>query len=146
MVHYTTVQLCDAIPSARCVTREVRVVLWGIVEAVAIDDTDSPVFYSRTSPDYSVSVLDTKISLLAPCESSQGNSYLSAPNCEEVLEAADTSYHRNIDSNDGRDINFNIDDLLPAAFGSSKKSSNQKKKKKQKLKKSLQARKENTGN
>lgn len=155
MVHYTTVQLCDAIPSARCVTREVRIVLWGIVEAVAIDDADSPVFYrktcpaysktspaysptspaySKTSPDYTISVLDTKISLPVPCESSQGNSYLTAPNCQEELEAVDISYHGNIDSNDGRDIYFNIDDLLPAAFGSSKKSFNQKKKKKAKAK------------
>ena len=134
MVHYTTAQLCDAIPSARCVTREVRIVLWGIVEAVATDDADSPVFYSKTSPDDSDSVLDPKISLLAPCESNQGNSYLSAPNGEEGLEAADISYDGNTDFNYGKDIYFNIDDLLPAAFGSSKKSLNQKKKKKKKAK------------
>jgi hypothetical protein len=138
MVHCSSVNLNDANPSAKAITRNVRIVLWGIVEMVAIRKVESSDCNNIVSVKDSGGFLDTETLIPASGKANGGSSDLSQANGVGAIEEVGQDHERGIlqalaasdsqdnceymDSYESEDIDIDIDihDQLPLAFGSSK--------------------------
>jgi hypothetical protein len=152
MVHCSSVNLYDATPSAKGVTRNVRIVLWGIVEMVAIRKAESSDSNNIVSVKDSGGFLDTETLIPASGKANGGSSDLSRANgvgvVEEVVQDHETGILQALAASDSQDnceymdsyervdidIDIDIHDQLPLAFGSSKQAPKKKKRKTAKAK------------